>query len=65
MVSLPLPRCCKIRGSCGMPARYAIDKEKRLVIMTGWERVVFDDVTAIQDQLLNDPDLNPTNVVRL
>ena len=48
-----------------MPARYAIDKEKRLVIMTGWERVVFDDVTAIQDQLLNDPDLNPTSVVRL
>jgi len=33
-----------------MPARYVIDKASRLVIMTGWETVTFDDLKIIQDQ---------------
>lgn len=42
-----------------MPARYTIDKERRLVISTGWDRITFDEAKAHQDQLLNDPDFNP------
>ena len=39
-----------------MPARYVIDKERQLVIITGWGRLSLTDIQAQQDQLLNDPD---------
>jgi hypothetical protein len=42
-----------------MPARYEIDKERRLVISTGWGRLSFGDAQAHQEQLLNDPDFDP------
>lgn len=42
-----------------MPVRYVIDKEKRLVISTGWDRVTLAEVLAHQEQLLKDPDFNP------
>lgn len=42
-----------------MPVRYVIDKERRLVISTGWDRITFDEVRAHQDRLLKDPDFTP------
>lgn len=42
-----------------MPLRYVIDKERRLVRTTGWDRLTFDQTKAYQDQLLNDPDFDP------
>jgi hypothetical protein len=42
-----------------MPVRYVIEKERRLVISTGSDRVTFADLKAHQDQLVSDPDFNP------
>ena len=42
-----------------MPCRYVIDKERRLVITTGLNRVTFAEAKAHQDQLVSDPDFNP------
>ena len=42
-----------------MPVRYIIDKERRLVISIGSDRVTWADVKAHQDRLLSDPDFNP------
>lgn len=42
-----------------MPCRYVIDKERRLVITTGWDHLTFAEAKAHQDQLLIDPDFNP------
>lgn len=42
-----------------MPVRYVIDKERRLVITTGWDRVTLAEIKAHQDQLKNDPDFAP------
>ena len=42
-----------------MPYRYVIDKERRLVISTGWDHLTFAEAKAHQDQLKNDPDLVP------
>lgn len=42
-----------------MPVRYVIDKERRLVISTGWDRVTFAEVLAHQEQLLKNQDFNP------
>ncbi len=41
-----------------MPVRYVIDKERRLVITTAWERVTFAEARAHQEQLANDPDFD-------
>ena len=41
-----------------MPCRYVIDKERRLVISTAWDRVTFTEMRANQDQLLCDADFN-------
>jgi len=38
-----------------MPARYVIDKERRLVISIGWGRLNLTDILAQRDQLLNAP----------
>jgi hypothetical protein len=46
-------------GTFFLPCRYFIDKERRLVISTGWDDVTAEEMQAHQDQLLNDPDLNP------
>jgi hypothetical protein len=43
-----------------MPLRYVIDKERRLVHTTGWDRLSFAQTKSLQDQLLNDPDFDPT-----
>lgn len=42
-----------------MPYRYVIDKESRLVISTGWDRLTFAEAKALQDQLKNDPEFDP------
>jgi len=41
-----------------VPCRYVIDKERRLVISTAWDRVTFTEMRANQDQLLCDADFN-------
>lgn len=41
-----------------MPCRYDIDKDRRLVISTGWDRLPFAEAKARQDQLGIDPDFN-------
>jgi hypothetical protein len=41
-----------------MPLRYVIDKERRLVHTTGWDRLTFAQSRSYQDQLLNDPDFD-------
>lgn len=38
-----------------MPCRYVIDRDKRLVITTAWDRVSFADAKAHQDELYADP----------
>jgi hypothetical protein len=42
-----------------VPGRYAIYKERRLVVLTASGRFTFDEIRAIQDQLKKDPDFNP------
>ena len=42
-----------------VPCRYVIDKERRLIISTGWDRLTFAEAKAHDDQLLSDPDFNP------
>jgi len=42
-----------------MPCSYVIDKEKRLVISSAWDRITFADVINHQDQLRADPAFNP------
>lgn len=43
-----------------MPCRYVIDKERRLVISTGWDRLTFAEMKAQQDELTSDPNFDPT-----
>ena len=42
-----------------VPCRYVLDKERRLVISTGWDRLTFAEAKAHDDQLLSDPDFSP------
>lgn len=42
-----------------MPVNYVIDKEKRLVISTAWDRVTFAEVIEQQEQLRADPAFDP------
>jgi len=41
-----------------MPVRYVIDKERRLVVTTAWDRVTYTEIKAHRDQLLTDPAFN-------
>jgi hypothetical protein len=43
-----------------MPAFYKIDKERKLVLSTGSGLVTKEEVFAHQDQMLNDPDFDPS-----
>jgi len=43
-----------------MPLRNVIDKERRLVHTIGWDRLTFAQTKSLQEQLLNDPDFDPT-----
>ena len=43
-----------------MPCRYVIDKHRRLVTTTAWERISFSEARAHQDQLSKDPDFSPS-----
>ena len=43
-----------------MPARYVILKEQRLVVSIGWGRLTFSDFASHQEQLLADPDFDPS-----
>ncbi|MGA2859733.1 MAG: hypothetical protein ABSE40_22925 [Candidatus Sulfotelmatobacter sp.] len=42
-----------------MPLRYAIDKQRRLVHTTAWDRLTFAETQAYEHQLWNDPDFDP------
>jgi hypothetical protein len=42
-----------------MPCRYIIDKDKRLVVTSAWDRLTFAEAKAHQDQLSTDPAFNP------
>jgi hypothetical protein len=42
-----------------VPCRYVIDKERRLIVSTGWDRLTFAEAKAHDDQLFSDPDFNP------
>jgi len=42
-----------------MPCSYVIDREKRLVISSAWDRVTFVEVRNHQDQLRADPAFDP------
>jgi hypothetical protein len=42
-----------------LPCRYLIDKERRLGISTGWDRLTFADMKAQQDEVLANPDFDP------
>jgi len=42
-----------------MPCRYVIDKDRRLVISTGWDRLTFAEMKAQQDELTSDPNFDP------
>jgi len=42
-----------------MPVQYVVHPQYRLVVTTGEGRVVFAEVRAHQDALLNDPDFDP------
>lgn len=46
-------------GSC-MPVRYIIDKERRLVLTTGEGAVTVQETLTHRDQLLRDPDFDPS-----
>ena len=41
-----------------MPATFAIDKQRRLVITTGWDTLTPADVLAHQEKLLKDPEFD-------
>ena len=41
-----------------MPTRYVIDKHRRVVVSTGWDRVTFAELQAHENELLRDPDFN-------
>ena len=43
-----------------MPALYKIDKERRLVMSTGWGVLTLADSLAHQRKLLKDPDFDPS-----
>jgi hypothetical protein len=43
-----------------MPCHYVIYRERRLVVSIGSERVTFAEMKAHQDQLIADPDFDPT-----
>ena len=43
-----------------MPAFYEIDKERKLVLTTGSGFVTKEEVLAHQDQILKDPDFDPS-----
>jgi hypothetical protein len=45
-----------MRVKTSMSCSYIIEKQKRLVISTGWDHVTFAEAKAHQDQLKNDPD---------
>jgi hypothetical protein len=42
-----------------MPVRYVIDKQRRLVHTTVWDRLTFAEAQAYEHQLWNDPDFDP------
>jgi len=42
-----------------MPCSYVIDRERRLVVSTAWDRVTFAEVMIHQDQLRSDPAFDP------
>jgi len=43
-----------------MPARTVIHKERRLLITTPWGRLTFQEMRAHQDELLSNPNSNPS-----
>ncbi|MGO9084090.1 MAG: hypothetical protein ACLQBK_02600 [Candidatus Sulfotelmatobacter sp.] len=42
-----------------MPWNCVIDKERRLIVTTGWDRVTFTEAKSHNEQLQRDPDFDP------
>jgi hypothetical protein len=42
-----------------MPCRYIVDKERKLVISIGWDRLTFADMRGQQEEFAKDPEFNP------
>src|SRR5258708_25504158 len=59
--TLSFPRFFLLRhGSGKMPATYEIDKQRQLVITTGLGKLTLADALAHQQELLKDPDFDPS-----
>jgi hypothetical protein len=42
-----------------MPAFYKIDKDRKLILITGSDHISLRDALALQEKFRNDPDFNP------
>jgi hypothetical protein len=42
-----------------MPTRYVIDKERRLVVSSAWDRVSYQEMVTHRNRLRDDPAFNP------
>jgi hypothetical protein len=42
-----------------MPIRYKIERDRRLVISTGWDTLTFDEIMVHREQMTHDPDFDP------
>jgi hypothetical protein len=42
-----------------MPCRFIIDRDRGLIVTTGWDRVTFPEMKAHQEKLFNDPEFDP------
>lgn len=42
-----------------MPCRYIVDKERKLVISIGWDRLTFAEMRGQQEEFAKDPEFNP------
>jgi hypothetical protein len=43
-----------------MPTRYIIDRERRLIISSAWDRVSHQEILAHRNRLKTDPDFDPS-----
>lgn len=48
------------RLETNIPALYKIDKERKLVLTTGFGFITKEEVLALQDRMSNDPELDPS-----
>jgi len=42
-----------------MPWKYVIDRPRRLIVRTGWDRLTFSEARTHNEQMESDPDFDP------